>query len=322
MQHWRQAWRTRQQRWLEQRIPKAQQVQLSHRNIFIIPHWQGLGFLLVLLIMFLGAVNYQLSLGFALVFWLLSVFVLSIFHTFRNLAGLQVGAVANQSVFAGEKAAVTVILNRHGEQAYQNVQLHFPGTLPVAADMVDTHEQRVNLYVPCEQRGYCQPGRLVLETVFPFGWCRAWTLLALDVACLVYPRPIACDLQGLLSRAIQAGTTMTLTHGTDEFQGLRPYRQGDSLKQVAWKQYARGQGMHTKDYVTPSDDKVWLRWSMFAAWDIEERLSRLCWCVVQLEASGVAYGVDIPGTQLAPNKGQQHYAQVLHALALFALPAR
>jgi uncharacterized protein (DUF58 family) len=322
---WRQAWQLRQQRWLDRRIPKAQRVKLGLQNIFIIPNQQGLGFLLVLLLMFLGAVNYQLSLGFALVFLLLSVFVLSIFYTFRNLAGLHVAAVASQSVFVGEKAEFTVILSRHcgkyGTQTYQNVQVHYPNTLPVATDLVDTHEQRITLYVPCEQRGYCQPGRLVIDTLFPFGLCRAWSLLALDAACVVYPRPIACDLQWLLSQQAHTGAT-NITRGTDEFQGLRPYRQGDSLKQVAWKHVARGQGMHTKDYATPSDDKVWLRWSLFEDLGVEARLSRLCWCVLQLETTGVDYGLDIPGTRLEPSNGQQQYAQALHALALFGLPSR
>ena len=79
-------WRRRFDFWVSRRIPPSRQVVLGHRNIFIIPNRQGLGFLFVLGLMFLGAVNYEINLGFALVFLLLGVFVLSIFYTFRNLS--------------------------------------------------------------------------------------------------------------------------------------------------------------------------------------------------------------------------------------------
>ena len=92
-QRWLTQWRARFDSWVLRRIPPARNVVLGHQNIFIMPNKQGLGFLFVLGLMFIGAVNYEASLGFALVFLLLSMFVLSIFYTFRNLAGLHVSAV-------------------------------------------------------------------------------------------------------------------------------------------------------------------------------------------------------------------------------------
>ena len=53
------AWRTRMDFWVERRIPPARNIVLGHRNIFIIPNKQGLGFLLVLGLMFIGAINYS-----------------------------------------------------------------------------------------------------------------------------------------------------------------------------------------------------------------------------------------------------------------------
>lgn len=307
--------------WVARRIPAARCVVLGHHNIFIFPTRQGLGFLLVLGLMFIGAVNYEASLGFALVFLLLSMFLLSIFYTFRNLSGLHVSGVAGHSVFAGEKAEIIVILNRHGERRYETVQARFPGSRMVVVDLLDDREQRVNLYVPVEKRGYFRLERLTLDTVFPFGICRAWSLIDLDLQCLVYPRPVACDLDWVVQQQSQDGNT-TQTRGADDFHGLRAYRPGDSLRHVAWKQMARGRGMYTKEYASNMDDRVWLRWSLFPDLGVEERLSRLCWCVIQLDAAGVDYGLDLPGAQLAPAKGQQQYTRALEALALFQLSDR
>ena len=313
------AWRARFAFWVERRIPPARNIVLNHRNIFIIPNQQGLAFLVVLALMFIGAINYEASLAFALVFLLIGVFVLTIFHTFRNLAGLHVSAVPGASVFAGENAEIIVILNRHGERRYENVQISFKGSLKQSCDLLDATEQRVALFVPTLKRGWFAPGRLVVETLFPLGICRAWSLLDLDFRTLVYPQPMACDLDWLLANQQHSGNT-TIVRGNDDFHGLRDYREGDSLKHVAWKILARGQGMYTKEYSSTIDEKIWLRWDMFGDLGVEEKLSRLCWCVIKLDAAGIDYGIDIPGFTVSPAKGQVHYGQALQALALFGLP--
>jgi uncharacterized protein (DUF58 family) len=312
------AWQARFAAWVKRRIPPARNVVLNHHNIFIIPNKQGLGFLFVLLLMFIGAVNYEASLAFALVFLLLAMFVLSIFYTFRNLSGVHVSAVPGAPVFAGEKAEVTVILNRHGSTTYENVQVSFPAARPQVTDLLEAREQRVNLYVPATTRGWLRPGRLVIDTVFPFGICRAWSLLDLNFACLVYPHPVECDLDWLLASQQQSGNT-TLTRGNDDFHSLREYQRGDSLKHVAWKNFARGQGMFTKEYASNVDRRIWLRWDMFPDLDTEARLSRLCFCILKLDTAGLDYGLELPGLRLQPAKGSKHYARALEALALYGL---
>lgn len=315
-QQWLAAWRANFDGWVLRRIPPARNIVLGHRNIFILPNRQGLGFLLVLALMFIGAVNYEASLGFALVFLLLSMFVLSIFYTFRNLAGLHVSAVPGAPVFAGEKAEVTVILNRHGTRTYENVQVCFPGTRMQVADLLDKTEARLNLYVTAHRRGRIRPGRLVVDTVFPFGICRAWSLIDLDFSFLAYPRPVECDLDYLLAQQQTSGNT-TVTRGNDDFHSLREYQRGDSLKHVAWKQFARGQGMFTKEYASNIDKRVWLRWDMFPDMGSEDRLSRLCYCVLKLDTAGVDYGLELPNLRIPPAKGSLHYARMLETLALY-----
>lgn len=304
--------------WIRRRIPPARHVILSQRNIFIIPNQQGLGFLAVLALMFIGAVNYEISLAFALVFWLLGVFILTILYTFRNLAGLNISAVAGGSIFAGEYAEITVILSRYGKRIHEAVQLNYPGSRTVIANLIENIEERSSLYIVAENRGWFSPGRLKIATIFPFGICRAWSLVDLDLRCLVYPKPETCDLDWLTSQQQDSGHT-NVTRGTDDFHGLRNYQRGDSLRHVAWKIAARGRGMYTKEYSANVDDKIWLKWDMFPDMHIEQRLSRLSYCVLQLDAGGHDYGLELPGIKIEPAKGSEHYLQVMKALALFNL---
>ena len=320
--NWRQElgarWQQRFNRWVKRRIPPSRLVVLTQYNIFIIPNKQGLGFVGVLALMFIGAVNYEASLAFALVFWLLGLFILSIFYTFRNLSGLHISAVAGGSVFAEEQAEITVILSRHGERIHEAVDLKFPNSRRVTANLIKSIEERSSLYIRAEHRGWFSPGRLRIETIFPFGICRAWSLVDLDLRCMVYPKPVPCDLDWLTSQQQNSGHT-NITRGSDDFHALCEYREGDSLRHVAWKIAARGRGMYTKEYASNVDDKIWLKWDMFPDLGIEQIMSRLCYCVLQLDAVGLDYGLELPGVKIEPAKGSVHYNKIMETLALYGI---
>jgi hypothetical protein len=59
---------------------------------------------LALVVMLLGAINYNLALGHALVFLLAGLGVVGMIHTFRNLFGLVITPGRCEPVFAGETA--------------------------------------------------------------------------------------------------------------------------------------------------------------------------------------------------------------------------
>ena len=85
-------------RWLFQ-LHGAQSgsIVLAQRRIFILPSRYGLIYLVALLLMLTGSINYNLSLGFVLTFLLAALGVYSILHTFRNLA---------RTAYAAEMAAL------------------------------------------------------------------------------------------------------------------------------------------------------------------------------------------------------------------------
>ena len=74
--------------WLDRRVPASPQITLSQRNVFIFPTRTGFVFSALLLLLVLGAVNYQASLVYAVAFLLGSMFLVTILYTFQNLSGL------------------------------------------------------------------------------------------------------------------------------------------------------------------------------------------------------------------------------------------
>jgi len=139
----------------------------------------------------------------------------------------------------------------------------------------------------------------------------------------VYPKPIA-DTPATTVKIGKGDGPAAAGEGSEEFVGLNTYRQGDSLKRVAWKQFARGQGMHVKHYADSQSEELWIDWGAFPGKEREARLSRMCDWLIKVSNSPEHqdYGLRLPGLFIKPSQGETHRQHLLQQLALFERPAQ
>lgn len=303
--------------WVARRVPARDAVTLNRRIIYVLPTRNGLMFILASGLIFIGAINYAVSLAFGLAFMMVSLFILSILHCFNNLNQLQLSSQPCMPVYCGEDVAFNIVLSRALDRKHESLELCFPGGPLAHADLALLDREQVKVFTTARQRGYFKAPLLRVTTYFPLGLCRTWSVVNLDQYCLVYPKPIPFVMDAFAGGSGGEDDSAMAVAGSEDFYGLRDYVPGDSLRQVAWKSVARGQGMHVKQFVDYVDDKVWLDWDMFYGFGVEERLSRLCYCAQQLARSGKPYGLKIPGTEIAPASGTSHRNKVLKMLALY-----
>ena len=313
------------QRWIAKNIPPRDQITLNRKNIFIVPTRNGLLFVFTSGLVFIAAINYAVSLAFALAFLMVSVFILSILHSFNNLNQLTLSSRSTQDVFCGEEACFRVQLSRSQKRRHESLEMNFPNSSGNPArnpttsytDLAARDTEEVDVFTLAAKRGEFEAPRLRVLTRFPLGLCRAWSVVDLNLHCLVYPRPVPFSMSQFDSGASGGSDSAINREGSEDFYGLRDYVPGDSLRQVAWKSVARGQGMQLKQFVDYVDNKVWLDWDMFYGFNVEERLSRLCYCVIQLSKTGNVFGMRIPGGEYSPATGPEHRKKLLRALARF-----
>lgn len=315
----KQTWVANQQRWLARRIPVRDTVTLNSRTIFIIPSRNGLLYLFSCALVFIAAINYAVSLAFGLAFLMASIFILSILHCFNNLSQLTLSAMPAPAIFCGEEACFKVLLARSPKKKHEALLLNFPQGRASYADLIEHDQELVEVFTLATRRGRMQAPRLRVTTYYPLGLCRAWSLVDLNMHCIVYPRPVPHVLDQFNRGASGGDDSAISLEGSEDFYGLRDYVPGDSMRQVAWKNVARGQGMQVKQFVDYVDSKLWLDWDMFYGFPTEERLSRMCYCVLQLHRSGNPYGMKLPGVEFAPAAGLEHRNRLLKALALFGM---
>lgn len=308
--------------WMFQwRGPERGTIVLVQRRVFILPTRQGLLFAGVIVLMLIGSVNYDLSLGFILAFLLGATGIQSMLHTFRNLANLRIAPGKVQPVFAGEQAQFQIRIANQARVHRYSVGITRDKRAAVYIDVPPGEEMTATVAIPATRRGWLRPGRLTLFTFFPVGLFRAWSYADLDMHVLVYPAPVPPGL-ALPVPAAGSGDGGVHGHGHDEFSGLRPYRPGDSPRHIAWKAVARDDTLLTKQFAGRADAELWLAWeSLPPAMDGENRLAHLARWILDADAAGLAYGLRLPGLALPIASGAAHRGDCLRALALHGLAA-
>ena len=306
---------SRAQKWIARRSPPAQRVTLTQKRIFILPSKVGLAYLLTLLVMMLAAINFQNNLTFALTFFLFSVMIVCILHTYSNLSGLTIELARAHPTFVGEQAEIDLQLSGGDKQHYRTIRLGFPGAVDATVSVAPGERTAVKLFVPATRRGWLQPPWLCVETFYPLGLLRAWSWVDLDAAVLVYPRPVAGPRPDSVGSG-QPDGEQQWRRGSEDFHSFRDYRAGDNLRHVLWRAWARGQPLQSKQFAELHAQSHWLQWEA-AAGEREQRLSLLCHWVLELERRGEPYALELPGTTLPLGLGETQRDRALRALALF-----
>jgi len=294
----------------------ADPVVLTARRIYITPTTLGIAFALMVFVMFLGSMNYANNLALALTFMLGALGLTAMHHCHRNLVGLRVRTAVSAPVFAGQSARFRIALENTARLARHELTVAGEhGTAPAVRVQPDARAI-LELEVPAPRRGLLVLDHFEVATVHPFGLFRAWAFLHMDMKCIVYPRPAA---RGLVPPPTDTDTggAQDLHAGDEDFSGLRSFHPGDSPRRIAWKNYAKEQGLQVKQYAATAVTSHVFSWDSLAGMDGETRLSQLCRWVEDAHAAGRAYGLRMPGTDIPANVGLAHRQRCLTVLALF-----
>ncbi len=291
-------------------------ITLNHRRIFILPNKQGLVFSVSLLLMLLVSMNYNISLGFILTFLLASLSIVSIFHSFGNLAGLTVQIEPVKPVFAGKPTVVTVRLSNNNVDRFR-LTISTKRGEKFVLDLPAGETKCISLLMETNQRGLHQLGTVTIFSRFPLGIVRAWSPISTELEYLVYPKPAQTLLRYHYNASSHFQLEGAAQAGEGDFSGLIDYRPGDSLKQVDWKSLAKEQGLFVRQFKEGASSEIRLDWSTTPGHDNENKISQLCRQIIEVEKTATHYSLSLPGKTISPGCGTAHYENCLKQLAVF-----
>jgi uncharacterized protein (DUF58 family) len=309
-------------RWVDKRAPLSQSVTLTRKNLYIFPTPIGLSFLGLSLLLWLVGTSYQNNLVLALSYLLISLLVVAIFHTYANLMGVQVKVLGAKPAFVGENVHFILQVQTERTKGSDNLTIRWWHGEDACFDFVGKKSTQIQVAVYAGKRGELHPGKLLIESRFPLGIIRCWTWLNLKASALVFPKPLKFPFPVTATVSGNDGEHGKQIAGGDDFYGLKEYRAGEPIKHIAWKHYAREQGLYSKEYGTARNSDTYLQWAHFSHLPAEQRLSALCYWALEFDRQGIAYGLHLPGKEFPPALGYEHRMGVLAALARFDIDRR
>ena len=306
-------------------------VLLNRDRIYILPTRSGLVFWAIVFILLVGSINFSLQLGYLLTFTIVSMAIISMYDTHRNLSGLTLRGQSADPVHAGDVASFELtISNPFPTDRYA---LNFNFMLPARRRADDAQPEdampgtwvdvpagsvrRIGVGLPTRRRGRRPCPRIRLSTRYPFGLWEAWSYLRPDLAAVIYPAP-EVDAPPLPPGRTGDGESSGIAAGGDEFSGVRPYRPGDPQKMIAWRLAARSDELSVKFFESTGGGDVWLDFDALPpVLNAEQRISRLAGWVLMAQASGLSYGLQLPGARVDLGRGSEHCERCLDALARY-----
>ncbi len=286
------------------------------RNIYIMPTIAGMGLMGVVVLTLVAAINFQNSLIYMVCFWLGSLLVINILYTFRNLSGLELELMGAEPCFAGQNSLVT--LRAASDRPRESIYVGWKGVDLALFGFQESLSAELSVSYPAPSRGRLQPPRLDIFSRYPTGLTFAWAYATMDINAIVYPAPVEMKQTSYSTQeGEQAHDGPGTEGGVDDFSGMRSYQPGDSLRRVHWAKFARTGKLHSKVFVDHPGHDYWLLWEDLATGSVEQRLSHLCFKVVELDAKQQSFGLCLPGKTIQPGSGASHRVACLTALALF-----
>ncbi|WP_374421343.1 DUF58 domain-containing protein [Chromobacterium sp.] len=307
-------WRGRLRRWMLRRVAPQPHCRLEQNRIYLLPTRFGLTLCLVALAVWIGALNYDVSLAYALSFWVAGLLLVAVLMAYRQLAGLQLRALDAEPVFAGDVARFRVLLSHDDAGArLLNLALLDDAEAQVCR-LPGGREFELELSVCGSRRGYMALPACQVWSEAPFGLVRASAWVRLTAQVLLFPAPLQDSQRG---HSQGGGDKPSGGPGVEEdFSHLDAYRVGDSPRRIAWKVLARRDALVSKQFAGEGRaGLLTLDWQDYGrGGDVELKLSRLAWRVEQCERSRLAYVLKLPTRSIGPQPQQRLLA--LTALAL------
>ncbi|WP_185964300.1 DUF58 domain-containing protein [Aliikangiella marina] len=289
---------------------------LSQRSTYILP--TGLGFFmgLILLLMLVGATNYQNNLAFLLTFLVAGIGLVSMIFTYQNIQGIQFSLINPGEVFVGETLPLPISLRSINRTKHFSIGIGLDKKNVSLVDVPDDNYVTLKVDVKAVNRGRLELPRITVMSVFPFGWLRTWAYFRFDTDIIVYPEPLEparLDTQNW-GQESEEGSRV---EGSEDLYGLKPYQDGEPLTRVDWKSYARERGMFIREFAAHESADLCLNWEDFPGVDNETRLSYLTYMVLEASSNQLNFSLELPDKFVEYGEGDEHRKKCLKALALF-----
>jgi uncharacterized protein (DUF58 family) len=273
----------------------------------------GYIFILITMVLSVGAVNTGNNLLYLIASLLLALMLISGLTSLGNLLFLDISLIPPKEVFAGIPARFTLALRRRrGHSLFLRVDTAF-GAARLA---FVKGESEIPFWLTFPKRGLNRVDGLRVHSGFPMGFFWRARTFPVDVEVPVHPRPVPGLVPspgGRFQGSAQSGSLRG--EPGDEMRELRDYRSSDPLKWVDWKATARKGETVVRDFYRLQGDTLMIDLSRDRG-DWERALSKACYLILEGERRRLSVALRLPDREIGPGRGEAHKKTLLEAITL------
>lgn len=270
----------------------------NKNKLYILPTKQGIFFTIMLIVVFIGSLNYNNNAGLAFVSLLAAYLVWSFIKTEGHITKIQIDNVTVLPTQENDYLTIQITASNKTDEVIEGIRLGLERTAyDLQNELIVFHvhpetKNKISFKFKSEiepfLRGVYPLPRLVLSTKQPFGLARAWTYLWSDENIIVYPIPEEGNppFPQTKNQFTNDGLKYKKQHSGHELHHIRPYRTGDTLKLISWKSTAKTNQLMVAEMEEPSSESLFLDFDdiLLQSLEYEQRISRFAKWIKMAEA--------------------------------------
>lgn len=294
---------------------------INRRQLYILPTRIGWYYAMILLALLAIAIKYNNQAAFMMLFLLVAVGIIAMHYTNNNIIRLELNGGAAKNIFVGDHAEFPVQIKNQSDKARQAVWLVCAGFKQVF-DLPEATSKDLKIKLPTVKRGLFLCPEMVLSSQFPLGIFFCWSKRHdIQERCIVYPQPI--DLIPFPDSGDSQSQEQSKSHirnNSADYSGMKAYQPGDRPRDIHWPSLAKTHKLVTIQHDDQPSSSVNLSWfSLPSNMNTEDRLSQLCYWLIDAEKNGQRYQLEMPNHTIGFNNGTTHLNECLSVLALWGI---
>lgn len=301
--------------WVRFRPRDAMPFEIGNRRIYVLPTRFGFFIGLTLLVLTLGALNYNNNGALILSFIIISACNNSLIGAHLTLLGLHIQTQSISPVFAGQLCELKLTIQTKKIKSSQSTFLTTKIDGAETEFELSQNQTMAIIKIPTVQRGILHINKLEIFTLQPLGLAKAWSTISLRQEVIIYPTPKGQPLHNIYVTSQGTGGVQA-KQMTDQPHHIREFKVGDSRKQIAWKASARTGQIQVREYESAQSEQLIFDWHAIHSLAYEQKIEQLCLWIIQAEQRNLSYTLILPSKHFQHDLGTAHKAACLEALAL------
>ncbi len=279
------------------------------------------GISFVLLVM---AIGYGNNLLYFFVFLLISMALVGMWLTNKNVDSFQINDILASNIFAQQENQLEVQMQNINLNSFVwDIKINvFDKKKETEFSIVDEVQIFNKAYLTWKpvQRGLQNSPRLMIESRFPFGMFRAWKYFDKKRQLIVYP-----ERKGKKTIPLGEGNPSDNDlHSHANMYGLfrdfREFQKTDTPSRIDWKRSLKHQKHFVKNFEASKEKKVLIDWDLTNNLsNFEDRVSQLALWVDLCHKNNEFYSLKIKNDQSEYSNRPIHYKTCMEKLALLQI---